>query len=242
MNLILNSMKLLLISNSTNAGEAYLDYPKGQIRDFLGKKSVHALFIPYAGIMFSYDAYEKKVEERFSEIGHHVTGIHRFDDPVKAVEKAEAIVIGGGNTWKLVQMLQLNRLMEAVRKKVLCGTPFVGWSAGSNVACPTLRTTNDMPIIQPESFNTLNLVPFQINPHYLDAHPEGHGGETREDRIREFIEINPDVYVVGLREGTMFWLENQQLNLIGKRPARIFKKGMEPIELDTSADFSFLMR
>jgi len=235
-------MKLLLISNSTNAGEAYLDYPKFQIRDFLGEKPVHALFIPYAGIMFSYDAYEKKVEDRFSEIGHHVTGIHRFDDPVKAVEEAEAIVIGGGNTWKLVQMLQLNRLMEPIRKKVLNGMPFVGWSAGSNVACPTLRTTNDMPIIQPESFDTLNLVPFQINPHYLDAHPEGHGGETREDRIREFIEINPEVYVVGLREGTMFWLEKDKLVLIGKTPARIFRRGMEPKELDHSADFSFLMR
>ena len=233
-------MKLLLISNSTNAGEAYLDYPKEQIKDFLGKKPVNALFVPYAGVMFSYDAYEKKVEERFSEIGHHITGVHRFDDPVKAVEEAEAIVIGGGNTWKLVQMLHQKQLMEPIRKKVLNGTPFVGWSAGSNAACPTLRTTNDMPIIQPASFDTLNLVPFQINPHYLDAHPEGHGGETREDRIREFIEINPDVYVVGLREGTMFWLENNQLRLIGKKPARIFKKGCEPQELEASADFSFL--
>ena len=234
-------MRLLLISNSTNAGEAYLDYPKEQIREFLGDKPVNALFVPYAGIMFSYDDYEKKVEERFSEIGHHVTSIHRFDDPKKAVEEAEAIVIGGGNTWKLVQMLHQNQLMGAIRKKVLSGTPFVGWSAGSNVACPTLRTTNDMPIIHPVSFDTLHLVPFQINPHYLDAHPEGHGGETREDRIREFIEINPDVYVVGLREGTMFLLENRQLRLIGKKSARIFRKGAEPQELDASADFSFLL-
>jgi len=234
-------MRLLLISNSTNAGEAYLDYPKEQIRDFLGEKPVNALFVPYAGIMFSYDAYEKKVEERFSEIGHHLTGIHHFEDPVQAVENAEVIVIGGGNTWKLVQMLHRNRLMEAIRKKVSGGTPFVGWSAGSNVACPTLRTTNDMPIIQPASFDTLHLVPFQINPHYLDAHPEGHGGETREERIREFIEINPDVYVVGLREGTMLRLENRQLVLIGKKPARIFKKGLEPQELDSKADFSFLI-
>ena len=234
-------MRLLLISNSTNAGEAYLDYPKEQIRDFLGEKPVNALFVPYAGIMFSYDAYEKKVEERFSEIGHHLTGIHHFEDPVQAVENAEVIVIGGGNTWKLVQMLHRNRLMEAIRKKVSGGTPFVGWSAGSNVACPTLRTTNDMPIIQPASFDTLHLVPFQINPHYLDAHPEGHGGETREERIREFIEINPDVYVVGLREGTMLRLENRQLVLIGKKPARIFKQGIQPQELDSKADFSFLI-
>ena len=234
-------MKLLLISNSTNVGEAYLDYPKLQIRSFLGEQPVNALFVPYAGIMLSYDDYEKKVEARFSEIGHHVTGIHRFDDPVKAVEDARAIVVGGGNTWKLVQMLHHNKLMDAIRKKVLAGTPFVGWSAGSNVACPTLRTTNDMPIINPVSFETLNLVPFQINPHYLDVHPQGHGGETREDRIREFIEINPEVFVVGLREGTMFWLENNELKLIGQKQARIFKKGAQPQELDASANFSFLL-
>ena len=234
-------MKLLLISNSTNIGEAYLDYPKGQIQDFLGTKPIHALFVPYAGIMFSYDDYVRKVEERFSEIGHHVTGIHRFADPVKAVEEAEAIVVGGGNTWKLVQMLHQNQLIEPIRKKALAGTPYVGWSAGSNVACPTLRTTNDMPIVHPISFDTLHLVPFQINPHYLDAHPEGHGGETREDRIREFIEINPNVFVVGLREGTMFWYEEGQLRLIGKKPARIFRKDAEPKELDASSDFSFLL-
>jgi len=235
-------MKLLLISNSTNAGEAYLDYPKFDIKNFLGDVPVNALFLPYAGIMLSFDAYEKKVKERFSEIGHDVTGIHRYDDPVKAVEEAKAIVIGGGNTWKLVQMMHNYDLMGVIRKKVLAGTPFVGWSAGSNVACPTLRTTNDMPVINPISFDTLNLVPFQINPHYLDVHPEGHGGETREARILEFIEINPNAYVVGLREGTMFWVENNQIRLIGNKSARIFKKGMEPQEFDASADFSFLIR
>ena len=234
-------MKLLLISNSTNVGEAYLDYPKEHIKNFLGTTPVDAVFVPYAGIMLSYDEYEKKVEARFSEIGHHVTGIHRFDDPVKAIEEASAIVVGGGNTWKLVQMMHHNQLMSVIRKKVLSGTPFVGWSAGSNVACPTLRTTNDMPIINPVGFDTLNLVPFQINPHYLDVHPQGHGGETREDRIKEFIEINPDVYVAGLREGTMFWLENNRLRLIGDKTARIFKKGLTPYELDASADFSFLL-
>ncbi len=237
----LKYMKLLLISNSTNPGEAYLDYPKGQMKKFLGEKPVNVLFIPYAAVTFSYDIYEKKVEDRFSEIGHHVTSIHHFPDPVKAVEDSEAVVIGGGNTWKLVQMLHHNKLMEPIREKVLAGTPYIGWSAGSNVACPTLRTTNDMPIIYPGSFDTLHLVPFQINPHYTDAHLEGHGGETREDRIREFIEINPDVYVAGLREATMFWLENGQLSLIGNRPVRIFKKGIEPYDLDTSANFAFLL-
>ncbi|GHT22814.1 peptidase E [Bacteroidia bacterium] len=235
-------MKLLLISNSTNAGEAYLDYPKMNIKNFLGERSVTALFVPYAAVTFSFDEYESRVENRFAEIGHHIVGIHRAADAVKAVEQAEAIVVGGGNTWRLVQMLHQNRLMEAIRRKVLSGTPYVGWSAGSNVACPTLRTTNDMPVVQPESFDSLNLVPFQINPHYTDAHPAGHGGETREDRIREFIAINPDLYVVGLREATMLRYEDGKLSLTGDRKARIFKNGLEPQELSAADDFSFLMQ
>jgi dipeptidase E len=121
------------------------------------------------------------------------------------------------------------------------GTPYLGWSAGSNVACPTLRTTNDMPIIDPCGFDTLGLVPFQINPHYLDKNPEGHGGETREQRIQEFLEINPDTYVVGLREGTMLEVNNSGIKLIGNLPARIFKKGQEPRELTSGDDFGFLI-
>ncbi|MDR1368708.1 MAG: dipeptidase PepE [Dysgonamonadaceae bacterium] len=233
-------MRLLLLSNSTNPGEGYLEYPKADIQTFLGTKSVKALFIPYAAVRFSYDEYEAKVETRFAEIGHHVESIHHFQDPVKAVEEAEAIVIGGGNTWRLVQQMHLNGLMDPIRKKVQAGTPYIGWSAGSNVACPTLRTTNDMPIVDPVGFDTLNLIPFQINPHFLDVHPQGFGGETREDRIVEFLEINPEIYVVGLRESTLFHLEGDQLQLVGKRTARIFKKGQESYELDSNSDFSFL--
>ncbi len=235
-------MRLLLISNSTNPGEPYLDYVKGNIGDFLGEKPVNALFIPYAGVTFSFDAYEEKVNMRFKEVGHKVTGIHRFSNPVKAVEEAEAIVVGGGNTWQLVKMMQDNGIMEAVREKVRKGTPYIGWSAGSNVACPTLRTTNDMPIIEPRNFNTLGLIPFQINPHYLDSHPENHGGETREDRINEFICVNKEVYVVGLREATMFLYEGDSLKLVGKRPARIFKYGETPRELTSESDLSFLLK
>lgn len=235
-------MRLLLISNSTNPGEAYLDYPKYDIKDFLGEKAVTALFIPFAGVTFSFDEYETKVNLRFNEIGHNVVGIHRFEDPIKAVEDAEAIVVGGGSTWQLVSMLHEQGLMEAIRNKVLSGTPYIGWSAGSNVACPTLKTTNDMPIIEPKSFNTLNLVPFQINPHFLDVHPENHGGETREDRINEFLCVNRDVYVVGLREATMLLLEGEQLNLKGSRQARIFRYGQSPIELSSGDDFNFLIK
>jgi dipeptidase E len=233
-------MKLLLISNSTMPGEAYLDYPKHEIRKFLGDKPVTALFIPYAAVTFSYDTYCEKVEERFAEIGHHIVGIHTFADPVQAVHKAEAIVVGGGNTWQLVRMLHENNLMNPIREKVFSGVAYIGWSAGANVACPTLRTTNDMPVVDPKGFECTGLIPFQINPHYLDAHPEGHGGETREQRIQEFIEINPDVFVAGLREGTMLKVENKRLVLIGDKTCRIFKKGQEPRELSANDDFSFL--
>lgn len=235
-------MKLLLISNSTMPGEAYLDYPKMQIKKILGDHPVKALFIPFAAVTFSFDEYEQKVNERFVEIGHSVVGIHHFSDPRKAVEDAEAIIVGGGNTWQLVRMLHDQNLMQLIRKKVTEGTPYIGWSAGSNVACPTLRTTNDMPIIDPTSFNTTGLVPFQINPHYLDANPDGHAGETREQRINEFIEINPNTYVVGLREGTMFRIENQHIELIGPLSARIFKKGQDPKELKAGDNFDFLLQ
>ena len=234
-------MKLLLISNSTTPGEAYLDYPKHEIKKFLGEKPLAVLFIPYAAVTFSFDVYEQRVAERFAEIGFSVKSIHHFTDPVKAVREAEAIVVGGGNTWQLVRMLHDNQLMNPIRERVMNGTPYVGWSAGSNVACPTLRTTNDMPIIDPRTFDTIGLVHFQINPHYLDANPEGHGGETREQRIQEFLEINPEVYVVGLREGTMLSIDNRKINLIGSRTARIFRKGEEPKELSEKDDFGFLL-
>ena len=236
------TMRLLLISNSTNAGEAYLDYPKHNIHDFLGEKCVKCLFIPYAGVTVTWDDYEKKVKNRFNEVGHDIVSIHHFDDPVKAVEEADCIVIGGGNTWKLLHDMHANKLIEPIRKKVLGGTPYIGWSAGSNVTCPTLMTTNDMPIIDPLGFDALNLIPFQINPHYLDKKVEGHGGESREDRILEFIEVNRDVYVAGLREGCMFVVEGDKMRIIGKRNLRLFKYGEETREIAPTEDFTFLLK
>lgn len=235
-------MRLLLISNSTNPGEAYLDYPKLKIKEFLGDKPVRALFIPYAAVTFPYDVYEAKVSERFAEIGHDVVSIHRFSDPVAAVRGAEAIVVGGGNTWKLLKTMQDNHLLDPIRLRVKDGVPFIGWSAGSNVACPTLRTTNDMPVIEPGSFTSLGLIPFQINPHFLDANPAGHAGETREQRIEEFIEINPEIYVAGLREGTMLVYEEGEMRLSGPRNMRVFKKGTVPVEVSSSDDLSFLLK
>lgn len=235
-------MRLLLLSNSTNPGESYLGYPKQTIKSFLGDKPLNIVFVPYAAVTFSYDEYAAKVNGSLNEVGLTVKGIHTFDNPQDAIRNADAIMVGGGNTWKLTRTLQDNGLIDLIREKVQKGTPYIGWSAGSNVACPTLRTTNDMPIIAPLSFETFNLVPFQINPHYLDDNPSNHGGETREMRIAEFIIQNPDIYIVGLRESTILHFEDGKLSLIGERSARIFKHGTETVELTSKDDFNFLLK
>lgn len=235
-------MRLLLLSNSTNPGESYLGYPKQTIKSFLGDKPLNIVFVPYAAVTFSYDEYAAKVNGSLNEVGLTVKGIHTFDNPQDAIRNADAIMVGGGNTWKLTRTLQDNGLIDLIREKVQKGTPYIGWSAGSNVACPTLRTTNDMPIIAPLSFETFNFVPFQINPHYLDDNPSNHGGETREMRIAEFIIQNPDIYVVGLRESTILHFEHGKLSLIGERSARIFKHGTETVELTSKDDFNFLLK
>ncbi|MDL2243453.1 dipeptidase PepE [Bacteroidales bacterium OttesenSCG-928-J19] len=234
-------MRLLLLSNSTNPGEEYLGWGKKYIQDFLGKEPVRALFIPYAAVTLSYDEYERRVESVFATLGHHVTSIHHAYNPIQEVEQAQAIVIGGGNTWQLVRKLHEQNLVQAIRQRVEDNVPYLGWSAGSNVACPTLKTTNDMPIVDPLNFHTMDLIPFQINPHYLDVHPQGHGGETREDRIREFIELNPDTYVLGLREASLLHYEDNQLKLVGEKTARLFKRGTEPRELSVNDDLGFLL-
>ncbi len=242
-------MKLLLLSNSTNAGEPYLGWPRPYISEFLAATGVKKLlFVPYAGVGLtdqgleaSFDLYEKRVAGVFAELGYEINSIHHSDDPVRAVNEAEAIAVGGGNTFHLVYMMHKTGIMQAIRNRALAGVPFVGWSAGSNVACPSLRTTNDMPIIEPESFQCMNLIPFQINPHYLDANPEGHGGETREQRIDEFCKVNRDIYVAGLREGCFFRMEGESLTLGGTRPLRIFKFGSAAYEVAQGEDVSFLM-
>ena len=157
------------------------------------------------------------------------------------ISEAQAICVGGGNTFALAKKMQEQGLMQAIRRKVATGTPYVGWSAGSNVTCPTICTPNDMPIVQPASFRAIGLVPFQINPHYLDANPEGHAGETREQRINEYIEANRSRYVVGLREGCMLRIDDNGIELIGSRSMRIFKKGVETYEVQPGDNIEFLL-
>lgn len=242
-------MKLLLISNSTNFGEAYLGWPQEYIKGFLKDTGVeNILFVPYAGVGLveesigaSYDAYEKKVQGVFEGLGYGIYSMHRENDPVKAVKEAKAIAVGGGNTFHLVYMLHKLGVMKAIRERVIEGMPYMGWSAGSNVACPTLRTTNDMPIIEPESFDCMDLVPFQINPHYLDANPEGHGGETRQQRIEEFLTVNREITVAGLRESSLLEVDGHKMVLKGAKPMRLFRFGREPQEYNPDSDLSFLL-
>jgi dipeptidase E len=236
-------MKLLLISNSTNPGEAYLGWPKEYISKFVKATNIKkVLFVPYAGVTFSHDDYEQKVAAVYNDLGCKIYSIHHENDPVKAVMQAEAVAVGGGNTFFLVYMMHKLCIMKPIAERVKNDIPFMGWSAGANVACPTLRTTNDMPIIEPESFNCLNLFNFQINPHYLDAHPEGHGGETRQQRIEEFLAANPKVSVAGLRETSLFWVDGNHMDLMGRKNMRLFRFGHEPVEYEPGSDLSFLLK
>ena len=235
-------MRLLLFSNSTNAGEEYLKYPVPFIREFLGEQTLNCAFIPYAGVTISFDDYTERVRKRFDEAGHNLISVHESESPADVIKSSDAIVVGGGNTWQLLKLLQYNQLINLIREAVKNGKPYIGWSAGSNMACPTIRTTNDMPIVQPENFNAFGFIPFQINPHYLDANPDGHAGETREARIEEFIEVNRDIYVLGLREGTLLTLEENNLHLSGSHKARLFRYDQDPVELESRDDLNFLIR
>lgn len=231
-------MDLLLLSNSTNFGEEYLSYPRQTIKDFLGSIRNNIVFIPYAGVTFSWDEYTDKVNDALAEIGIRLSGIHSMDNPVQSIEEADAIMVGGGNSFNLLKELYKNDLIKAIQEKVHSGTPYIGWSAGANMACPTLKTTNDMPVVEPPSFEALNLIPFQINPHYTEAVIPNHGGESRELRLLEFIEANKEMLVIGLPEGMIIQSKNGQYDLIGDKKVKIFKYGMEPYFIQSSKELN----
>lgn len=235
----MSEVRLLLMSNSTMVGEKWLGWPEPHVRAFLGPAVKSVFFVPFAGVRVSWDEYATMARERFGEMGYALVAAHETRDPHGALGAADAVVIGGGNTWHLVNELYTSGLLLDIRKRVLEGLPYVGWSAGSNVACPTLMTTNDMPVVEPPSFKTLGLLPFQINPHFTAAHPPGLGGETRTDRLMEFIEVNPQVTVVGLPEGDLLKVEGGKTELLGSLPARIFKKGKEPWDIQPGEPLPF---
>jgi len=219
--------RILLISNSTLYGGGYLDHADAEIRSFL-RDVKRVLFVPFA--LHDREKYAATAKQRFAKMGYELSSIHTADDPVRAVNHTDAVFIGGGNTFRLLKALYDFDLLGPIRDRVAAGVPYIGSSAGSNVAGPTIRTTNDMPIVQPPSFDALGLVSFQINPHYLDPDPNSrHMGETREERILQFLEEN-DTPVAALREGAMLRIENGETILRGSTGARIFRKGLDAIE------------
>ena len=230
--------RLLLISNSTLHGNGYLDHAEAEIGDFIGER-VRVVFLPYA--LHDRRAYSEQAEGRLRKMGLEFRSIHDVSNPSRAIEQAEIIFIGGGNTFRLLSGLQQNQLIEPIRRAVRAGIPYIGSSAGSVVACPSLKTTKDMPVIQPLSFEALALVPFQISPHYLDPDPTStHMGETQEQRILQFLEESAEP-VVGLREGSMLRVESDDVILKGPHSARIFRCGTPPIEAASGSNLRELL-
>ncbi len=232
---------LFIASTSAVHGKEYLEYILPELSSFF-KGVSEVLFIPYArpgGI--TYDEYTAIAKKGFANININLKGIHEFDNPIEAVKNAQGIFTGGGNTFELVNKLYENDLIELIKEVVENGIPYFGTSAGSNITGVSMKTTNDMPIIYPPSFDTLNLINFNINPHYLDPDPNSkHMGETRETRIKEFHKFN-DTPVLGLREGSWLRVEGEQVFLRGELPARLFLKDEKAKELSTNSDVSFLM-
>lgn len=217
--------KLLLLSNSKNHGQEFLEHAEDAITSFLGDDIRTALFVPFAGVTISWDDFAAKVCESFSELGYQVSALHSRSDSREAVAAADAIVVGGGNSFHLLKTLYDRDVLDAIRDRVADGAPYIGWSAGSNVACPTIRTTNDMPIVEPPSLDALGLVPFQINPHYTNESLPHHQGETRDDRLAEFVTSNPSMRIVGLREGSMLMVDGKEITVLGESRVRIFGDG-----------------
>lgn len=232
--------KLIIASTSTLHGGKYLDYLLPSLREHF-KDCKSLLFIPYArpgGI--SHEEYTAKAASVFKTLSIAVKGVHEFTNPIEAVQQAEALFTGGGNTFLLVNQLYKTGVINAIEKAVNNGTPYLGTSAGSNICGLTMNTTNDMPIIYPPSFRTLGLVPFNINPHYLDPVPGSkHMGETRETRIKEFHAFNPQP-VLGLREGSWLQVHGNAIMLKGDLNARLFRQGKEAQEIKSESDLSEL--
>jgi dipeptidase E len=222
-------VRALLLSNSTLPGEPYLGWPREHIKNFLGERKRIA-FVPFAAVSFSMDEYARITQGAFAEMGHELFSLHTEVDKVKALATADAIAIGGGNSFQLLRTLYSTELLRAIRVKALGGMPYLGWSAGSNVACPTIMTTNDMPITEVPSLRAMGLVPFQINPHYTDAKVPGHGGESRDQRIAEFLALNQRVTVVGLREGSLLNVQEDLMTVEGAG-LRLFRHDAEPKDI-----------
>jgi dipeptidase E len=226
--------RLLLVSNSTLYGSGYLDHVEDEIKEFLGN-AARTVFVPFA--VHDRGNYAVKTRERFHKMGFELRSIHDVSNMQRAIYDADVILVGGGNTFRLLKGLYDTDLLAPIRERVAAGIPYIGSSAGSILACPTLKTTKDMPVVQPSSFEALGLVPFQISPHYLDPEPSStHMGETQEERIMQFLEENPEP-VVGLREGSFLRVQQGVVTLKGQKTARI----EEPAEVSPGASITELL-
>jgi dipeptidase E len=232
--------RLLLLSNSRNPGQGYLEHARVEIGELFGPIR-ELVFVPYAMVEVSLEDYTARVGEVLGPMGIAVRSLAGSSDPARLVGEAQAVAVGGGNSFQLLKRCYETGVLEALKHRALAGVPYLGWSAGANLACPTIRTTNDMPVAQPPSFEALGLVPFQINPHYTQAVLPNHGGETRDERIAEFLTLNPEVRVVGLREGSWLRVEGAALTLGGPHPLRLFHHGDEARECGPGEDLSGLL-
>jgi dipeptidase E len=229
---------MLLISNSTLHARGYLDHAEKEIRDLVGSKT-SVIFVPFA--LHDRRAYAAKAQQRFRDMGLSLSSIHDFSNMPRAVAEADVIFVGGGNTFRLLKGLYDHDLLDPIRRRVAAGMLYIGSSAGSIVAGPTLKTTKDMPIVQPPSFDALGLVPFQISPHYLDPDLSStHMGETQEERILQFLEEN-EAPVVGLREGSILRVQGDAVTLKGPNTARIFRRSEKPVEVVPGSNLHTLL-
>jgi dipeptidase E len=230
--------ELLLLSNSTAPGMRFLEHAAEVIRAMVGDRG-RLLFVPFASS--EPDAYTSVMRQALAPAGIEVTGLHQAGDPAAAVADAQAVFVGGGNSFRLLRTLTRLGVLEALRQAAQAGVPYLAASAGTNLACPTIRTTNDMPIVEPGSLAALALIPFQLNPHYLDPDPRStHQGETRQKRIEEFLEEN-DVPVLGLREGAWLRVSGPRAHLSGRNTGRLFRRDADPVDIPVGADLSYLL-
>jgi len=227
-------MQLLMLSSSREGNTGYLEHALPLIDQHLGDIK-ELVFIPYAGVTIDWDEYTQIVQNALPHL--KIKGIHQFDSAKHAIEQAQAIAVGGGNTFNLLNELYKQELLAPIKSKINQGIPYIGWSAGSNICGSSIRTTNDMPIVEPPSFSALNLVPFQLNPHYSDYHPPGFNGETRAQRLAEFMVVNPDMPVLAIREGSALLRQGNHLSLIGDKDGVLFKAGDQQ-QIAAGADLS----
>ena len=237
----MSKRRLLLLSNSKNPAQKFLGHATEALERLLKRTREPALFVPYAQIPDSIGNFTLTVRDAFERMGYTLNSIHETPDEQTAISRASAIVVGGGNTFLLLHQLLEKGLLEVIQRQVNSGIPFIGWSAGANIACPGINTTNDMPIIEVPTFKALGLVPFQINPHYTELPPAGHLGETRMERLREFTVINPKVYVAALRDGSMLQIEDSSVRVLGNANVAVFKHGEPILHFGPGSSLDFLL-